>query len=220
MIRGAIFDMDGVLVDSVDYHIRAWKQLGDELGWHFEEQEIRRIFGRRDREMLAELSRHPLPTRELHKRAARKEKIYRDLIAPELKPVAGLPEFLGDLKGRGIRTAVGTSGPQENVDLVLDGLDIRRYFDVIVFGLEVARSKPAPDIFLLAAERLHLDPGECVVFEDSPSGIEAAVKAGCTCIGVATTHTKEKLGETPAHRIIVDFTEIAADSLAEEDLRA
>ncbi len=210
MIEGAIFDMDGVLVDNARYHIRAWQQLGRELGKELAATDIRTVFGQRNREMLSALIGHPFSEEDSGSLAHRKEQIYRDLIAPEITPVPGLLQFLADLKEHGFTAAVATSGPRENVELVLKSLGLESYWKAVLTGADVSRSKPAPDIFLLAARRLELPASRCVVFEDSTAGIEAAASAGCCCIALSTTHTPEELKSCPALRIVPDFTPLRA----------
>jgi beta-phosphoglucomutase len=213
MIRGAIFDMDGVLVDNVEYHLRAWKQLGRELGRELEREEVVKVFGQRNREMIMALMGRPLSAEELDRYALRKEELYRSFIFSELKPVAGLPALLADLRNTGFSIAVATSGPKPNVEMVLKGLKIEECFDTVVTGADVTNSKPHPEIFLLTADRLKVPPGDCVVFEDSSSGIQAARNAGCFCIGLATTHKPEELEEYLPDRIMADFTGLDARSL-------
>ncbi len=210
MIEGAIFDMDGVLVDNVEYHIRAWQALGGELGREFAAPEVRELFGQRNKEILTALLRRPISDEEAARLGDRKEAYYRHLIAEEVQPVAGLLEFLADLKKEEMRTAVATSGPRENVALVLKGLGLERFFDAVVTGGEVARSKPAPDVFLLAAKQLNLEAKHCLVFEDSLAGIEAARRAGCSCIALATTHDATALESTRPARIIHNFSGLRA----------
>jgi beta-phosphoglucomutase len=213
MIQGVIFDMDGVLVDNLEYHRRAWQQLGREQGRNLSRESIRRVFGQRNDEMIRSLFGSPLPREVLALYATRKEEIYRALMAPELTPVPGLPRLLSELRETGMKSAVATSGPRENADLVLDGLDLRRYFDAVVTGDDVSRSKPHPDIFLLAARRLGLAPEQCVVFEDSSSGIEAAARAGCECIALATTHPASELRSYQTALVVPDFTTLSASGL-------
>lgn len=213
-IRGAIFDMDGVLVDNARFHVRAWQQLGRELGKELSDGEIRAVFGQRNREMLASLGGRAFSDEETSRFTQHKEELYRDLIAPELVPTPGLPEFLEDLKQKGIKTAVATSGPIANVEFVLGRLSLDRFFDVVVTGADVKHGKPAPDIFLLAARRIGLPAERCVVFEDSTAGIEAAQRAGSPCIALSTTHSKQELSATAATRIVRDFTCLKASDLA------
>ncbi len=213
MIRGAIFDMDGVLVDNARYHIRAWQQLGRGLGKNLRDADIRRVFGQRNREMLAALTGLQFSGEELDRITRHKEELYRAIIGPEIVPALGLVEFLAQLRSAGFKTAVATSGPKENVEFVMNKLNLGRYFDAIATGGEVRHAKPAPDIFLLAAQRLCLPPQECVVFEDSTAGIEAAQTAGSPCIALSTTHTLEELTSTSAFKIITDFRSIGISDL-------
>jgi len=213
MIRGAIFDMDGVIVDNISHHLQAWKQLGQELGREFRDEDVNRVFGKRNREILRSLIGDDLPDEQLAEFGRRKEELYRGIMAPELRPVPGLPEFLKALKASGIKTAVATSGPIENVRFVLNGLGFQDAFDAIITGLDVRESKPDPAIFLLAVERLGLKPADCVVFEDSPPGIKAGKAAGCRCIALATTHTADELRQYEPDGIIKDFREITVAAL-------
>lgn len=213
MIGGAIFDMDGVLVDNVRFHMRAWKRLGQELGKTLTDDAIRQVFGQRNREMIESLIGHSFSQEELIAHAARKEEFYRSFMKPELKPVTGLPEFLADLKTNKVKIAVATSGPRDNVAMVLDGLDIRSFFDAIVTGADITKSKPDPEIFLKAARLLDLPPADCVVFEDSTAGIKSALAAGCICIALATTHSPDELEAHHPAQIIRDFSGMNSASL-------
>ncbi|RPJ54823.1 MAG: HAD family phosphatase [Acidobacteria bacterium] len=213
MVKGAIFDMDGVIVDNIRHHLKAWKQLGRELDREFRDEDVTRVFGKRNREILRSLIGDDVPAEQLAEYARRKEELYRGIMAPDLRPVPGLPEFLRSLRDSGINTAVATSGPSENVRLVLDGLRFEDAFDTIVTGPEVRESKPHPAIFLLAANRLGLGPADCVVFEDSPAGIQAGKAAGSRCIALATTHTTDELRQYQPDRIIKDFTELTVAEL-------
>jgi beta-phosphoglucomutase family hydrolase len=209
LIEGAIFDMDGVLVDNLAYHVSAWQQLGREQGVSLESDQIRRHFGQRNREIIAGLMPGRFTADDIPKLAARKEALYRAVIASELRPVAGLAAFLQALRQEKVRSAVATSACLENTNMVLDGLRIRPYFDAVVTGPDVTCSKPDPEIFLLAALRLGASPANCVVFEDSFSGIEAAKRAGCACVALATTHSTDELLTLHPDRVIPDFRAIA-----------
>jgi beta-phosphoglucomutase len=208
MIEGAIFDMDGVLIDNARYHIRAWQRLGKDLGSEFSPAAISSLFGQRNFEIVKDLLGSEYSQAESDRLAERKEAIYRNLIRAEMVPVPGLPAFLERLKLEGIPAAVATSAPMENVEMTLKGLGLESYWAAVVIGADVSRGKPAPDIFLLAAKRLNLAPERCVVFEDSTSGIQAAISAGCQCIGISTTHTAEELLSYPLLGVFPDFTEL------------
>ncbi len=215
MIRGAIFDMDGVLLDNLSYHLRAFQQLGREQGCELTQEQIEAVFGRKNDDMLRVLLDRELNRQELDVLADRKEAIYRDLARPDVGRlvVPGLLSFLDRLRGAGLHMAVATSGPRENVNLVFDGLGIGPYFSAVVTGRDVVRGKPHPDAFLLAAARLGLPASDCVVFEDSRSGIQAGLAAGARCVALATTHSATELQDLRPHRIIRDFRELTPQEL-------
>ena len=215
MIKGAIFDMDGVLVDNLEHHIRAWQRLGKELSLNLARDDIRRLFGRRNDEILRELIDPALAPDQIVRLGEHKEQLYREIVAPEIQPVRGLFDLLDGLQKSGVRLAVASSACLQNVDLVLDCLKIRHYFDTVVIGADVTRSKPDPEIFLLAARRLGLTADQCVVFEDSASGITAACQAGCACVVLTTTHSEDELRHLPAARFVRDFAGITASNLEE-----
>lgn len=214
-IRGAIFDMDGVLLDNVSYHLQAWRRLGREQGKTLTDDEIRATFGQRNQEMLQALIGGDLSEEQCRVLADRKEELYREAIQGRLETamVAGLRPFLRELRATGCHLAVATSGPMENVAFVTDGLSIRDCFDAVVTSADVSRGKPHPEVFLVAARRLGLRPEACIVFEDSPSGVAAGLKAGCFCVAVATTHSPQELRELSPHRIIPDFAGLRPDEL-------
>jgi beta-phosphoglucomutase family hydrolase len=201
-----IFDMDGVLVDNARFHERAFAEYFSKFGTTLAPE----MFGRGNEELMAELFPHE--NKERHRELADgKEAYYRQIYEPHIKPVAGLIELLKDLKKNSIPVAVGSSAPVENIDFVLDKLQIRNYFDVLVVAAMVQKAKPAPDIYLKSAELLNVKPENCLVFEDALAGIAAAKAAGMKVAGVATSLPKERLTETD--RIINDFMEITIDEI-------
>ena len=217
MIEGVIFDMDGVLIDNVAYHVRAWQALGKEIGKVTDEALIRSVFGRRNKDILRALLGGSPDSAELQRGTERKEELYRHFIRPHVKETAvpGLRSLLLALQQKQVSRAVGTSGPPENVKLVLTELGLGDCFDAIVTGPEVENGKPAPDIFLLAAQRLGVQPQRCLVFEDSPAGIAAAQRAGCLCVALSTTHDRGELERWSPRSIVADFTEWQNGGLAE-----
>lgn len=216
MLEGAIFDMDGVLLDNADFHVEAFRVFGREQGVELSREAVFSVFGQKNRDMLRALLRRELSEGEIDRFAARKEEIYRELIRPVLRErvVPGLFELLGLLDSTGTYLALATSGPIENVDLVLDGLDLRKYFSAIVTGRDVRRGKPDPECFLLAAGRLGLDPAGCVVFEDSVSGVRAALSAGCICVAIATTHPRQHLQVVRPNVVVEDFRGFGPEQLS------
>ncbi|MCY7358570.1 MAG: HAD family hydrolase, partial [Rudanella sp.] len=131
-------------------------------------------------------------------------------------PVPGLPDFLRALKAAGIKTAVGTSAPVENLDFVMEKLGLRDYFDVLLHEKLVIRPKPDPEIYQLAMQMLGVSPADSVIFEDSMTGIKAARAAGARVVGVATTHTRDELAEV-ADLVIQDFVGLSVASLGKAE---
>ncbi len=217
MIKGVIFDMDGVLLDNVEYHLEAFRLFGEEQGKSLTREDIQSVFGRKNWDMLEALLKRRLEKEEADRLADRKEELYRQLIHSEMQEavVNGLPEFLESLEKEGLPMAVATSGPIENVDMVFDGLGIRSRFSAVVTGDQVQHGKPHPEAFLTAAELLNLPPEDCVVFEDSISGIKAALSAGSKCVAVATTHDEDEINTLSPHLVILDFQGFSPDRLQE-----
>jgi len=215
MIKGVIFDMDGVLLDNLEYHLEAFRLFGEEQGRLLTREAIQAEFGRKNWDMLEALLNRRLEKEEAERLADRKEELYRQIILSELQEVVveGLPEFLEALEKKGLPMAVATSGPLENVDMVFDGLGIRTKFRAIVTGDQVQHGKPHPEAFLTAAALLNVAPEDCAVFEDSVSGIKAGLSAGSKCVAVATTHEADELSALSPHLVIRDFRGLHPDQL-------
>lgn len=215
MIEAVIFDMDGVILDNSREHLESFKRLGKEEGREFTEEDVLSVFGQRNDEMLEALLGRQLKSAEVKRIAFRKEELYRQIVGPRLRErmVPGLVDLVEGLHSAGMSMALATSGPIENVDLVLDGLQIRRFFDSVITGADVREGKPDPEVFLLSAERLGVSPVSCVVFEDTPSGVEAALRAGSRCIALATTHSQDELGQLNPDQVIQDFTQISVSEI-------
>ena len=217
MLKGIIFDMDGVLVDNREPHIEAFVIQARRYGLELDTSNPDWMYGKGNDGILPRLLPAELIEKEgLEKLSDEKEKIYRDIYADTIEPVAGLIPLLKDLRTHGMKVAVGSSGPKENVDFVLDKLGIRDMFDVVVNGDMVIKRKPDPEIFLLSAEMLGLEPTECLIFEDSFVGLEAAGNAGIKAIALATTFPREKVAEAHNGLIINDFTEITFGQIERE----
>ena len=211
MIRGVLFDMDGVLVNNTQVHIRAFEIFCARYGVTDWREKLANGFGMGNDDIM----RLILPEEIIREKGMKalgeeKEAIYREVYAPEIRPVRGLVELLEELRRRGIRCAVGSSGCRENVDFVLSNCGITDYFSCIVSGDRVTRCKPDPEIYLLAAEGLHLPSAECLVFEDARVGITAARRAGAgRIVALATTLPRHTLAtQTEADVVIDDFASI------------
>jgi beta-phosphoglucomutase family hydrolase len=207
-----IFDVDGVLTDSYDAHFRSWQWLFAELNADFTEDQFRQTFGRTNRDIFAELYPGQMSAEEVRCLGDRKEVFYRDIVSQTFTPLAGAVELIDALDAAGVKLAVGSSGPPENIQLTLDKLGRADRFAATVTGRDVTRGKPDPQVFLLAAERLSIPPERCAVIEDAPQGIEAANRAGMTSIAVTGTAPREKL--VHAQFIVDSLTELSPGLIA------
>ena len=183
-MKAVIFDMDGVLVDSQPYHFKADIDTMAEYGV-IKDQKFYEAFAGTltDNRMrtLRDMFGLDVPAEEL---IEKREKMILDIMANEdIKPVSGIPELLRSIKALGLKTAVASSSGIELIELVLDRLGIAVYFDSITSGNDVKRGKPDPDVFLLAAERIGVNPRDCFVVEDSENGVKAAKSAGMKALG-------------------------------------
>jgi len=193
--HAAIFDMDGVLVDTYHAHFQSWLWMAKRAGLSFTEAEFAPTFGRTSREIIAHFWGHGrYNDAEIAALDAEKEAAFREIIAKDFPAMPGVHKLLADLYAAGWKLAVGSSGPPENVDFILDRLGQRELFSAIVTGMDVTRGKPNPQVFLLAAERLGVPASSCVVIEDARPGVEAAHAAGMAAVGlVSTGRTREEL---------------------------
>lgn len=211
MIRGVLFDMDGVLVNNTQAHVKAFEIFCERYGVEDWQHKLQTAFGMGNDDIM----RLILPEEIIREKGMKalgeeKEAIYREVYAPEIRPVRGLVELLEELRRRGIRCAVGSSGCRENVDFVLSNCGITDYFSCIVSGDRVTRCKPDPEIYLLAAEGRCSPSAECLVFEDARVGITAARRAGAgRIVALATTLPRHTLAtQTEADVVIDDFASI------------
>jgi beta-phosphoglucomutase len=187
--HAVIWDLDGTLIDSVAYHWEAWRVVTEAEHFVYTHEQFVADFGKRNDEILRARFRTDLPDEEVARIALAKEERYRHLVRTQgLKLLPGCADWLAQLKAGGWRQALGTSAPRGNIEAVFDALEIAQYFDVVMSSEQVKLGKPAPDVFLAAAERMGVLPENCIVIEDAPAGIEAAHCAGMKAIGVLTTH--------------------------------
>ena len=186
-MRAAIFDLDGVIVDTAKYHYLAWKRLAQELGFDFTETDNERLKGVsrvRSLEILLEIGRITLDDEVKSRLASRKNDWYVDYVcqmdATEILP--GAADYLHAIRAKGVKTALGSAS--KNAPLILERLGITELFDAVVDGNKVSKAKPDPDVFLRAAQELGISPAHCVVFEDAEAGVEAARRAGMGVVGI------------------------------------
>ena len=211
MKKAALFDMDGTLVDNTLAHMRAFEIFCARYGVTGWKEKLSQAFGMGNDDIMrlimpAELIRE----RSLTSLAEEKEAIYREIYAPEIRPVKGLVPLLESLRAAGVRCAVGSSGCRANVDFVLEKCRIGEFFDARISGDRVTRCKPDPEIYHTAAAALGMAPADCVVFEDAKAGIESARRAGVgRVVALATTLPREVLErETDADVIGETFADL------------
>jgi len=208
---GVIFDMDGVIIDSNPYHKIALKEFCSRHGYELnDDQLLKRIYGRTNREWITDLF-GKLPEDQLQEYTEEKESLYRKLFNDDIKPVKGLVKFLDLLDENNILRAIGTSAPRSNVDFTLNRTNTVRYFPTILNDTFVTHSKPHPEIYLKSAAALGLPNSQCIVIEDSMSGVEAGQRAGSKVIGVTTTHSGSEL--VHCDLIIDDFEGLTIEML-------
>lgn len=216
MTIGAIFDMDGVLVLSENAHWLAWKNAAAKHGVELEYEVFLSCFGKVNADCIRIIfGEGVIGDDEAVRIADEKEQAYRDIVGSDVPLAPGLVDLLQGLTAEGARCAVGSSGPIENVDLVLDAGGIRQYFAAAVDISTVRNGKPAPDLFLRAAELIAVPPERCVVLEDAPFGIQAARSAGMTAVGITTSHEIEQLEEAGAHRVFDAMKDISSGAISE-----
>jgi len=198
---GVIFDLDGVLVDSAWAHKQAWYDLAHKENLRMTDEFFHDTFGMQNYQIIPMLVGQNVSAEEVDRMGDWKEQRYRQLIADKLFLADGVEPLLNDLRSKGFLVAIGSSAPRANLDLLLDRLHARRYFDVCVTKEDVRESKPSPQTFLKAAEKLGLPPNRCVVVEDAIPGVEAGKSAGMSIVAVTTSRKREELAKAD---IIVD----------------
>ena len=205
--------MDGVIADTAPYHFKAWQHVFQKRGVDFTEDDFRRHFGQRNDTIIGTTLGERISQSEIDVIASEKEENYRQRVRRNIKPLPGAIKLVKSLKEHGFSVALASSAPTENIQLVMQGLGIEDSFQVIVYGREVKEGKPSPQGFLLAAEKLGVEPKNCIVIEDAIAGVAAAKRAGMHCIAVTNTHPRRSLME--ADLIVDTLEEVTVDELEE-----
>ena len=186
MVKHFLFDLDGVIVDSMPLHTKAWSVYLENFGLSADSL-VERMHGKRNDQIVRDLFGASLTEQEVFGHGASKEALFREMVGAQLEQllVPGIREFLQAHAARGL--GLGSNAEPENVDFVLDQAGLRHHFHSIVDGHQVEHPKPAPDIYLLLAKKFGVRPEHCVVFEDSATGVAAAVSAGMRVVGIGTS---------------------------------
>ncbi len=192
--KAFLFDMNGTMIDDMHYHQTAWydvftKKLGSDIS---KEDAKKEMYGKNSEVLERVFGKGKFTPEEMADIERRKELRYQEVFRPHLKLLPGLTDFLEKAKENHIGLAIGTAAPQTNIDYVLDGIpELKKIFPVVVGAYDVATSKPDPEVFLKCAEKLNVAPENCIVFEDSPKGVEAARNGGMKAIVLLTFHEPE-----------------------------
>jgi beta-phosphoglucomutase family hydrolase len=210
-LKAVIWDMDGVIANTAPYHFRAWREVFRKNGVNFTEDDFKRHFGQRNDTIIRSTLGESISQGKLDNIADEKEEHYRRLVAPNIKSLPGVIELIKLLNNNGVKIAIASSAPIENIRLIARGLDIENYFQAIVWGREVTEGKPSPQVFLMAAQKLGVEPANCIVIEDAIAGVAGAKRTEMKCLAVTTTHPKEKLNE--ADLILDTLEKVSLDDL-------
>jgi beta-phosphoglucomutase family hydrolase len=209
----AIFDWDGVIIDSSRQHEESWERLAAETGKPLPEGHFKAGFGRKNEFIIPNILKWTDENEAVRRLSLRKEELYREIVLEQgLEPLPGVRTWLERLASAGIPCAIGSSTHRENIEVSLDLLRLREFFSAIVSSEDVSHGKPDPEVFLKAAEKLQMPPDRCVVTEDAHVGIEAAHRAGMRVIAVATTNPIEELGK--ADKSVHQLDELKVEEIA------
>jgi beta-phosphoglucomutase len=215
-VYGAIWDMDGTLVDTAELHFDAWSAVAKELNLPFSRADFAATFGKRNPEILRQLYGNRFSEKEIAELGEKKEEHYRAAARRQgVKPLPGVKVLIEGLRQAGFKQAIGSSAPRANLDLILKLTGLASFFDVLVSMEDTQRGKPDPQVFLVAAERLGVSPNHCVVIEDAVAGVQAAKAGGMKCIAVdfVSHHGQAALRSAGADLVVKNLEEVTVDSV-------
>lgn len=214
-VKAFIFDLNGIMIDDMAFHVKAWYHLlNDELGAGLSEDQVKmQMYGKNSEVMERVFGKGRISVEEADRLSLEKEKKYQAAYLPHLKLIEGLGAFLETAHNRNIPMGIGSAAIPFNINFVLDNLHLRHYFSAIVSADDVERSKPDPETYLKAASLLQTAPQHCLVFEDAPKGVEAAMNAGMQAVVLTTMHPKSEFQQ---YTNVVQFTERYTPVLLQE----
>ena len=207
-----IFDMDGVICHTNPYHSLAFREFFSTRNLNPTDAEFAaHMFGKSNSYIMSHFLQRKIEGAELLELEEEKEGLFRKIYDAHVDPIAGIVPFIKDLYSHGVKLGVATSAPKANLDLILSKVPIRDMFGSVMASENVTKHKPDPEVYLTSAKNLQVDPAQCLVFEDSFSGISAALNAGMKVVGVLTSHTKEEL--PPCDLYITDYKDLSFDQV-------
>jgi HAD superfamily hydrolase (TIGR01509 family) len=213
---GFIFDLNGTMINDMEYHLTAWYDiLNEDLHAGLSREEVKsQMYGKNEELLDRIFGKGHFTLEQVAGISSVKETRYQQAFKPHLQLIAGLPDFLEKAHQRHIKMAIGSAAIPFNIDFILDNLSIRHYFQTIVSADDVTLSKPHPETFLKAAGLLKVAAPGCLVFEDAPKGVEAALNAGMRCVVLTTMHDKEEFRDYPnIVHFIRDYTDASLEEL-------
>lgn len=212
MKKAVIFDMDGVICHTNPFHSIAFKRFFEKRNLFPTEEEFsQHMYGKSNSYILSHFLGRKIEGKEFDDLENEKESLFREIYAENIKEIEGFMAFLKSLKEAGFLTGVATSAPRANLDLIMKGLGFETMMESIMASENVSHHKPHPEVYLQSAENLGVKPSECVVFEDSFSGVSAGLNAGMKVVGVLSSHTKEEL--PPCSFYIQNYKDIESENI-------
>ena len=195
--RAFIFDLNGTIIDDMRYHAIAWEgilnnQLQAGLSW---EEVKAQMYGKNEELLVRIFGEDKFTKEEMAVLSIEKEKLYQASFKPLMKCIEGFEPFVNKAMEQGVEMGIGSAAIMFNIDFILDGLHLRKYFKSVVSAEDVLISKPHPETFLKVASQLGIVPEQCIVFEDAPKGVESAANAGMKCVVITTMHGKEEFAK-------------------------
>jgi len=209
-----LFDMDGVICHTNPHHAKAFEAFFDKYQIPYTEQEFEdHMYGKHNSHIMTYFFKRPIHGEELLKLEFEKEQLFREIYKDKVETIPHYLDFLKSLKANNFKTAVATSAPRANMDLIIDTLGIRESMDSTLASEDVTLHKPHPEVYLKSAANVNVEPSNCIVFEDSFSGITAGRNAGMKVVAVLSSHTKEQLPKCSYY--INDYSEITVEKIKE-----
>ncbi len=209
-----IFDMDGVICHTNPYHSRAFREFFSKRNLAPTDEDFaKHMYGKSNSYILSHFLERVIEGEELLALENEKESLFREIYEPYIEPIEGIVAFISDLSNHGVQLGVATSAPRANLELILSKVPIRESLGSILASENVKKHKPDPEVYLTSAANLGVDPADCVVFEDSFSGVSAALNAGMRVVGVLSSHTKEEL--PPCNLYVENYNELSFSAIVQ-----
>lgn len=193
--KAFLFDLNGTMIDDMQYHVKAWHRIFNELGANISMERMKSESYGKNHEVIERVMPGRFTEEEKTEMSFAKERQYQKEYKPHLKLIDGLDVFLEKAYNQNIKMAIGSAAIMFNIDFVLDGLGLRKYFPVIVSADDVRHSKPDPETYMKCAEALNVDPEDCIVFEDAPKGVESAQNAGMRSVVLTILHEQHEFDQ-------------------------